>query len=433
MDQATHASEPDGHEEDESLREYLARAGKVPAMQGLALALQLLAWLDVCHRRGLVHGDVRPEQIRVTRAGRLRMVRPLSEPGEPPQPAGGEYSAPELLLGQPPSHPADLYAASIVSYELLTGTTPFRADPSSPQPAFPPSAARPGLPPALDAFFRRALAQEPQHRFATAEDMSSAMQAAMGLPIWDRKQLVTRPAFTAAPVRARPTAPAEVHTSRTHHARGHRRRAGAALAAGLAAVVALSWLWPAGQEPDRAAVQPQVAQTHATREPAARAPVEPERATPVPATIVQPDPVQAAPLTLPTPTVPVQAALDPDREQVVTQRMGAAPAQPRVAPAVAQSPVAGPAEDAARAAPVRHAYADPQAGQRQREARVTVPRRAVVHASTGPQCGDRTSLPGELCSAVQCMRHDLRNHPLCVRMHAEARTRHVLAEPREGP
>src|SRR5208337_354216 len=143
---------------------------------------------------GIVHRDVSPHNVIVgidglTRvidfgvakaAGRIQTTRAGVVKGKLP------YMAPEQLGGQETSRLADIYAAGVVLWEMLTGRRMFKADDDatllSAVLAGPKESPRrwvAGLPPALDAVVMRALARDPAARFATAREMADALVRAV--------------------------------------------------------------------------------------------------------------------------------------------------------------------------------------------------------------------------------------------------------------
>jgi serine/threonine-protein kinase len=126
-----------------SLRALLRARGALGAPGALALARQLARALEAAHEQGVVHGDVKPENLLVRRDGLLKVtdfgvasVARRGAPGGRPADrrlAGAilgspEYLAPEVLLGARPDPRADLYAMGVVVQECLTGGTPYQVD-----------------------------------------------------------------------------------------------------------------------------------------------------------------------------------------------------------------------------------------------------------------------------------------------------------------
>lgn len=119
-----------------SLARVLATRGRVPLAAALILGMQVCRALEAVHRRGVLHRDVKPENILLTAEGQLK----LSDFGvaalrgaDPPDRAGFtppgtlSYMAPELLLGERADIRTDIFAAGVVLHECLTGRLPFDA------------------------------------------------------------------------------------------------------------------------------------------------------------------------------------------------------------------------------------------------------------------------------------------------------------------
>lgn len=163
--------------------------------RAVAIAKSLLTALAHAHAHGVIHRDVKPENIMFRRGNGWRPV--LIDFGlaslrdAPGLTANGlavgspSYIAPERLHGNPYDARADLYAVGVILYELIAGVRPFGG--GSPEeimasamsrPPRPLRALVPAVSPALDAVIRRALAKDPARRFADAEEMMSALEVA---------------------------------------------------------------------------------------------------------------------------------------------------------------------------------------------------------------------------------------------------------------
>lgn len=159
-----------------------------------ARADAILLALAAVHARGVVHCDLKPENVFIEgRAGRARLVdfgsaRSISSPEEN---AGtsiegtAEYMSPEQCRqGTAPDARADLYAAGVIFYEMLTGAVPFfgtavdvQEGHRSKRPPRP-SALVP-VPPSIEEVILRCLAKEPDQRFRTAGDLRAALEEAL--------------------------------------------------------------------------------------------------------------------------------------------------------------------------------------------------------------------------------------------------------------
>jgi beta-lactam-binding protein with PASTA domain len=205
--------------EGQNLRQVLAAAGRLRPEVAARVAEQVAAALEHARRAGLVHRDVKPENILLSPDGSVKvadfgLARTLASSratqagvvlGTP------HYLAPEQVEGREADHRADVYALGVVLYEMLTGETPFRGDAPAAiayqrlerdVPA--PSARVPGVPPALDDVVRRATARDPARRFATAGEMAEALRVAVDRTDTGELGALVHPT-TAIPVAARET------------------------------------------------------------------------------------------------------------------------------------------------------------------------------------------------------------------------------------
>ncbi len=171
-----------------------ARPGPLGLDETARYLAQICAALDYAHKRGVVHLDLKPLNLLLHEDGRLLlsdfglahlMEQGAVEGGTSLQFGSPVYMAPEHFDGHPEQR-SDLYALGIILYQLLAGRLPFTA--SSPlalmrqhlTEAPPPlRAARPDLPPALDAVLNKALAKQPAQRYQTAGELLYDFRAAM--------------------------------------------------------------------------------------------------------------------------------------------------------------------------------------------------------------------------------------------------------------
>jgi eukaryotic-like serine/threonine-protein kinase len=195
----------------ESLSVVLSKAaasGGVPLPIAVNLIGQACQGLYAAHNLrdesgallGLVHRDVSPQNLLVTFSGTAKLVdfgiakatskaSGLTEAGE----IKGKfaYMAPEQVRGQAIDARTDLFALGILLYLLTTGKHPFRGEHPgatvqnicSEQPAMPPSAFLPDYPVALEEVVLKALAKDPGQRFASANEMLTALEEAMPGPL----------------------------------------------------------------------------------------------------------------------------------------------------------------------------------------------------------------------------------------------------------
>ena len=174
------------------LQRYRERGRQVPLQAAFHIALELARGLDFAHLQGVIHRDVSPSNILLSRAGEVKIAdfgiavpdaQELRRPSRRRRIMGKwRYMSPEQTRGEDLQTRSDLFAAAVVLFELFTGDKLFPGDEPEAiiqnihQMEIPSVAARrPGLPPRLDAVLREALARDPAMRPARAAEMQRAL------------------------------------------------------------------------------------------------------------------------------------------------------------------------------------------------------------------------------------------------------------------
>jgi serine/threonine-protein kinase len=176
------------------LRKVLKRFGPMTPARAVAIVRQIASALDAAHESGVMHRDVNPENILITRDDFAYLVdfgianaatdEKLTELGT----AVGTYAymAPERFTNDEVTYRADVYALTCVLHECLTGAQPYPGDSVSVvitahlmQPIPKPSHERPGIPAAFDTVIAKGMAKKPEDRYASAGDLAIAANDAL--------------------------------------------------------------------------------------------------------------------------------------------------------------------------------------------------------------------------------------------------------------
>jgi len=162
--------------------------GSVPFPKACAWAAEVACALGAAHRKGVIHGDVKPANMLITEGGRVKLMdfgmARLASRDSAATPLLGTpaYWCPEQIVGRPQDARSDFFSLGVVLYEMVTGKRPFDADSlqgicgrvlsSTP---LPPSHANPSVPTGLDAVVARCLAKDPAARYAAAEALAEEL------------------------------------------------------------------------------------------------------------------------------------------------------------------------------------------------------------------------------------------------------------------
>ncbi|RMG99437.1 MAG: serine/threonine protein kinase [Chloroflexi bacterium] len=181
-----------------TLAEWLKEKGALSLTEIRRIISQVGDALDYAHAQGVIHRDVKPSNILIDRRGNCLLtdfgLARMVESSVHFTQTGGilgtpAYMSPEQGMGKPIDHRSDIYSLGVVLYEMATGRPPFRAETpmaivikhiQSPLP--PPRSYNPELPEPVERVILKALAKEPEDRFATAGEMVAALEAALLSP-----------------------------------------------------------------------------------------------------------------------------------------------------------------------------------------------------------------------------------------------------------
>ena len=195
-----------------TLKEILDENGPMPPRIAVALVVQVLDALNAAHNAGIIHRDVKPQNVIVMQSGKVKLMdfgiarevdaNTVTFTGSTVL-GSVHYLSPEQAKGQPVTEGSDLYSAGIMLYEMLTGQVPFEGDNSvaialkhiSDMPK-PPADLNPKIPPALNDVVMRALNKDLNRRYQSANEMSAHLRRALKEPTGEfaRFAAVAKPA-----------------------------------------------------------------------------------------------------------------------------------------------------------------------------------------------------------------------------------------------
>jgi len=172
----------------ELLETRLSRSPAVGLEEGRHLAVTLARAVAALHRAGIIHRDIKPDNVILEGGGSLKLidlgvVRVLGLEEFPPEsiPGTQAYMAPEMFAGEPGNEATDMYALGVTLFRAFTGEFPYgNIDATSPprrNRARDFSALRPDLPAWLQAALARAIAVDPASRFHDTTEFASEMEA----------------------------------------------------------------------------------------------------------------------------------------------------------------------------------------------------------------------------------------------------------------
>ncbi len=173
-----------------TLKQYMERRGRLNWPESLHFISQIMKGLSHAHSRGIVHRDIKPQNIMVLRDGTVKVtdfgIAFLSNGSNPSNEAIGSvhYISPEQAKGDYTDNRSDIYSAGVVLYEMLTSRLPFEgSDPVSVAiqhfSAVPlsPREIDPEIPEALEQICMKAMAPDRNKRYSTADEMLADLEA----------------------------------------------------------------------------------------------------------------------------------------------------------------------------------------------------------------------------------------------------------------
>jgi eukaryotic-like serine/threonine-protein kinase len=168
--------------------EQLLAHSSIPFASAAVWAADIASALDCAHRAGIIHGDVKPSNIRVTENDQVKLIdfgvaRFASQVSGSDRVLGTPaYLSPEQIEGRKQDGRSDLFSLGVVLYEMITGVRPFAGDSLGDVCAqiltakpIPPTKINPSLPVAFDRIIARCLAKNPDERYQSGNDLARAL------------------------------------------------------------------------------------------------------------------------------------------------------------------------------------------------------------------------------------------------------------------
>ncbi|MDD4798043.1 MAG: Stk1 family PASTA domain-containing Ser/Thr kinase [Clostridia bacterium] len=186
--------------EGETLKNYINRKGALPVAEAASIMYQILDALGYAHSNGIIHRDVKPQNILFAKDGRVKVAdfgiaagpNDLTQTYDNNARIMGSvhYISPEQVQGYNVTEKSDIYSAGVVFYEMLTGQLPFTGDtPISvamkhvQNELNPPHRVNPKVPVGLSYVIMRAMRKSPDIRYATAQEMADSIRSVVeGMP-----------------------------------------------------------------------------------------------------------------------------------------------------------------------------------------------------------------------------------------------------------
>jgi eukaryotic-like serine/threonine-protein kinase len=181
-----------------TLKEYMTENGPLGPRRVAAVAVQIAEALEIAHERGVVHRDIKPQNVLVSASGDIKVAdfgiaRAAAATAISRTSAvlgTVKYMSPEQATGELATPASDLYSLGVVLYEMLTGEVPFDAGSSVGiamkhvnEPPRPPKELRPEIPEGMNALVTKLLAKDPADRYASAAELLEDLDRMLNGPL----------------------------------------------------------------------------------------------------------------------------------------------------------------------------------------------------------------------------------------------------------
>ena len=193
-----------------TLKKYIEKRGKIPFKEAVSIAIQVANGLDAAHKHNIVHRDIKPQNIIISKEGKVKVtdfgiakVASSSTINSSTTMGSVHYISPEQARGGYSDSRSDIYSLGITIFEMLTGTVPFDGDSTVAvavqhiQDEIPaPSTVADDIPLSIDRIVIKCTQKKPDRRYQTAAELITDLKKSLVMP--DEDFVKMAPAYAAA-------------------------------------------------------------------------------------------------------------------------------------------------------------------------------------------------------------------------------------------
>lgn len=186
-----------------TLKKYIERKGRLTVKEATSIAIQVSAGLEVAHNNQIVHRDIKPQNIIISREGKVKVTdfgiakAATSQTTTSTAMGSVHYASPEQARGGYVDHRSDIYSLGIVLYEMVTGRVPFDGDTAVAvavkhlqEEMVPPTTYNREIPFSLSQIIRKCMEKSPDRRYQDIGDLLSDLKQSLMDPEGDFVQMV---------------------------------------------------------------------------------------------------------------------------------------------------------------------------------------------------------------------------------------------------
>lgn len=203
-----------------TLKKYIEKRGKLPFKEAVSIAIQVANGLDAAHKHHIVHRDIKPQNIIISKEGKVKVtdfgiakVASSSTINSSSTMGSVHYISPEQARGGYSDERSDIYSLGITIFEMLTGTVPFDGDSTVAvavqhiQDEIPaPSTVAADIPVSIDKIVLKCTQKKPDRRYQSASELITDLKKSLVMP--DEDFVVMAPMYAASGAAASVTADA---------------------------------------------------------------------------------------------------------------------------------------------------------------------------------------------------------------------------------